>query len=260
MSKVGEFILGQLSRDPKKPDYISELYKTKHEDVNVYMNVLEDTFPHFREKIAGKNVLDIGCGEGLETIAISRLGAKKVWGIDIRVDTVQADELRTSLAPEHYVEFSRLDAARTSFPNKIFDSIVTLGSFEHFNYPFEVLKECRRILRDDGRIFLTSSVWSHPWGAHMSFFTKVPWVQFLFSEKTIMNVRSLYRSDGARRFSEVEGGLNKAGIIRFKRYVQKLSLTVEYLKLRPVRGVNIATKVPIVNEFFTSLISSVLRK
>ncbi len=260
MSKVGKFILRQLSRDPKKPDYISALYKTTHEDVNLYMNVLEDTFPHFREEIAGKNVLDIGCGGGLETIAISRLGAKKVCGIDIRVDTVQADELRASLAPEDYVEFFKLDAARTSFPNKMFDVIVSLSSFEHFNDPFEVLKECRRILRDGGRIFLTSSVWSHPWGAHMNFFIKVPWVQFLFSEKTIMNVRSLYRSDGARRFSEVEGGLNKVGVIRFKRYVQKLSLTVEYLRLRPVGGVTIATKVPILNEFFTSQIISVLRK
>jgi hypothetical protein len=46
----------------------------------------------------------------------------------------------------------------------------------------------------------------------MHSFTKAPSIQFVFSEATIMNVRRLYRSDGTRRFAEVEGGLNQVGV------------------------------------------------
>ncbi len=50
----------------------------------------------------------------------------------------------------------------------------------------------------------------------MNFFTKLPWVQFLFSEETIMNVRRLYRHDGAMWYHQVEGGLNEIGDRSFR--------------------------------------------
>lgn len=260
MSKIGELILKKLSRDPRRSDYTNEEYNKKHLDVNIYIKNLEDTFPHFNEEVSGKNVLDIGCSHGIEAIAISILGAKEVWGIDIRIDISRASELRSSLAPKVLINFSEMDASHTSFPDEKFDVVVSVDSFEHFSDPYEVLKEIRRVTRNDGRIFITSGVWSNPWGAHMHFFTKIPWVQFIFSEKTIMNVRNLYRSDGARRFSDVEGGLNKIGVRMFKQCVKDLNLDVEYLYLRPVRGLTPLTKIPILNEFFTSLIIAVLKK
>ena len=260
MSKVGEFVLRHLSRDPRSEDYRIEHYEQKHQDVNVYIKSLEDTFPNFRNAISGKSILDIGCSEGLESIALSLLGSRQVVGIDIRIDVDGAKKLKRDLAPEKDTEFYVMDAHHTSFADNKFDAIVTLASFEHFLDPYGLLKEARRILKDDGRIYLTSSVWSHPWGAHMHFFTKVPWVQFLFSEETIMNVRRLYRGDGAKKLWEVEGGLNKVGIREFMQYIDKLNLNIEYLFLRPIKGLTVLTKLPMLNEFFTNQITAILKK
>jgi 2-polyprenyl-3-methyl-5-hydroxy-6-metoxy-1,4-benzoquinol methylase len=44
-------------------------------------------------------VLDIGCAEGLEAIALARLGAAQVVGIDIRIDEARAARLKPSSHP-----------------------------------------------------------------------------------------------------------------------------------------------------------------
>lgn len=258
MSKLGELLLHKLSRDPTTGDYVIEHYEQKHRDVKVYMSNLQETFPNLQTMIYNKKVLDIGCAEGMETLALSMMGAYDVYGIDIRIDDEKNQEIQQN--SNCRMTFSVMDAQNTPFPNKEFDVIVSCGSFEHFDNPHIILKECKRILKDDGQIYLTSGVWAHPWGAHMNFFTKVPWVQFVFSESTIMNVRHAYRNDGATKFNEVEGGLNKIGIRSFNKIVKELNLTVEYLKLNPVKGLTPLTKIPYVNELFTNLIIAILRK
>lgn len=259
MSTIGESILSSLSRDPSIEDYTNEQYKKKHGDINVYISALQKRFPSIQQMIANKHVLDIGCAEGMETLALAKMGAAKVHGIDIRIDSDKNTDIRENNR-DCKMDFSRMNAEMTSFSDGEFDAVVTCGSFEHFNDPYLVLKESKRILKNDGLIFLTSGVWAHPWGAHMNFFTKVPWVQFLFSEKSIMNVRKQYRHDGAVKFKDVEGGLNKVGIRSFTRMVDELDLKTDYLKLNPVKGLTPLTRVPLVNELFTNLIIAILRK
>lgn len=259
MSEVSELILSNLSRGPEREDYSNEHYEKKHENVRTYIMFFEDNIPGFADMIENKKILDIGCSEGMEALALSMMGASEVFGIDIRIDNSKNKQI-IEQNPDRQLNFAVMDAERTTFSDETFDAIVTCSSFEHFNDPKAILKECQRVLKSDGRIYLTSGVWAHPWGAHMNFFTKVPWVQFLFSESTIMNVRSHYRNDGAKKFAEVEGGLNKIGIRKLLKMVNELNLEVEYLKLKPVKGLSILTKIPLINELFTYLIVAVLRK
>jgi SAM-dependent methyltransferase len=259
MSMFGEFILRRLSRDPNDQDYVVDHYERKHGDVSVYEKTLLDTFPNLSEMICKKKVLDVGCAGGLETLALALAGADEVTGIDIRIDTAKTGAIQQKY-PENRIRFFDMDAEHTTFPDDSFDTIITCGALEHFADPHAVLRECRRILRSNGRLCLTSGVWAHPWGAHMNFFTMVPWVQFLFSESTIMNVRALYRNDGAKRFHEVEGGLNRIGVRSFQRIVRDLDFQTEHLRLEPVKGLTPLTYIPYVRELFTSLIIAVLRK
>jgi hypothetical protein len=94
----------------------------------------------------------------------------------------------------------------------------------------------------------------------MNFFTKVPWVQFLFAERTVMRVRQAYRSDGAARYEEVVGGLNRVGVRSFLRLTRAAGLTVERLRLEPVRQMKFLTRLPLFDEFFTHYLVAVLRK
>ena len=258
MSRFGEFVLRKLSRPPEQGDYLNDAYEAKHRDVAACVRAVRETAPGLAERVAGRRVLDIGCAEGLEAVALALLGAREVVGIDTRMDARKAEALRDRHAPGRDVRFHATDAARLPYPDGHFDAVVTLGSLEHFRDPFAVLAEARRLLADDGRIILTSGVWGSPWGAHVYFFTKLPWVQFLFSERTIMNVRRLYRSDGARAFHEVEGGLNRIGVRSFLRGAKDLGFEVEYFALSPVKGIAFLTRVPLLNELFSHLMTAVL--
>jgi SAM-dependent methyltransferase len=258
MSMLGEYILGRLSRDPAGGDYLNEGFESKHNDPSFCISELQRWFPDITRQIAGKKVLDIGCGEGMEALALSRMGAAFVHGIDIYIDAPRNEAIRKESAGE--IRFSVMDATHTSFPDEEFDAAVTYAAFEHFADPFAVLKECVRVVRPGGLVFLTSSVWAHPYGSHMQFFTKVPWVQYLFSEKTIMTVRKKYRNDGAMRFADVPGGLNKVGIASFRRMVKALDLELPYLKLNAIKQLDVLTKIPYVNELFTNMFIAVIRK
>jgi ubiquinone/menaquinone biosynthesis C-methylase UbiE len=258
MSKLGETVLSRLSLSPGEPEYLNNTYEERHIDINVNINDFKRTFPSIEKLIADKHVLDIGCSEGIETFALCKLGARSAYGIDIRIPQPQ-HKLTLEVYENYDTQFSIMDAAHMSFPDAKFDVAVTCGSFEHFNDPFLVLRECRRVVKPGGLILLTSGVWAHPWGAHMNFFTRVPWVQYLFSERTIMDVRKRFRNDGANRFHEVEGGLNKIGIRAFHDMIEALDLKIDYLKLQPVKNLTALTRIPYINELFTNLIIAILR-
>ncbi len=259
MSLLGEFILRKLSRDPRSTDYVSMAYEEKYRDPETYAVSLTNTFPSMSRMVRGRQALDVGCSNGMEALALLAMGASKVTGIDIRIDPEKSARLLAS-HPFRGCELAVMDAEKMTFGDETFDVAISCGSFEHFNEPYSVLKECKRVVKANGRICLTSGVWSHPWGAHMNFFTRVPWVQFIFSESTIMNVRRCYRGDGAKRFCEVEGGLNRMGIRQFQDIVSELDLRIEYLRLVPVKGLSCLARIPGINEFFTSLVIAVLRK
>ena len=259
MSRLGEYILTKFSRDINSEDYKDSEYEAVHNDVSKYSRNLERTFPDMRKLVTGKRVLDIGCSWGLETIAIFLLGAAEVNGIDIRINTLKNSEI-IDRYPAAKIDFKIMDATKMAYPDEYFDAVVTCESMEHFQDPYLVLKESLRVLKKGGVIFVSSSVWSHPWGAHMQFFTRLPWVQFLFSEKTIMNVRRRYRNDGAKKFTEVSGGLNKIGITEFKKVIKDLDLTTVYIKLNPVKKLTFLIKIPLINELFTNLFIAIVKK
>src|SRR5580704_820215 len=51
----------------------------------------------FFARIAGKVVIDLGCGEGADAVEMAQRGAKRVIGIDIREDVLQTAR-RTALS------------------------------------------------------------------------------------------------------------------------------------------------------------------
>ena len=53
-----------------------------------------------------------------------------------------------------------------------------------------------------------------------------------------MRWRSEFKTDGATRFHEVEGGLNRMTIRRFVRLVENSRLQFERLETVPIRGLN----------------------
>lgn len=85
-------------------------------------------------------------------------------------------------------------------------------------------------------------------------------MHFLFKEEAIMAVRSLYRNDGAKRFEEVEGGLNRMTVAWFLRLVQDSRFNLEMFHPVPIKGSTWLVTSPFLGECFTSGVKSVLAK
>jgi SAM-dependent methyltransferase len=182
----------------------------------------------FFSRVAGKTVIDFGCGEGRDAVEMAQNGAGRVIGLDIREDVLSA--ARASAARGGV---SHLCAFVTSTEESA-DAIVSLDAFEHFGDPAGILQIMSGLLRPGGEALISfGPTWYHPLGGHL--FSVFPWAHLIFSEKALIRWRSTFKSDGATRFSETAGGLNQMTIARFERLVAASPFEVASLDLAPIR-------------------------
>lgn len=182
----------------------------------------------FFTKIAGKICIDFGCGEGAEAVEMARRGAKRVIGIDIREEVLQAARQR---AVSGGVQGTCLFALST---NELADIVVSVDAFEHFADPAEILRIMHTLLLPAGEVVVSfGPTWYHPLGGHL--FSFFPWSHLIFSEKALIRWRSIFKTDGATRFSEVTGGLNQMTIEKFEELIARSPLKFASLELVPIK-------------------------
>lgn len=217
----------------------------------------------FSSAIRGRTALDFGCGSGEGVLSLARLGARRVIGLDIREDVLnRGRELaRTEGVEDHCMFFNAMDAQVISSLYGTVEVIISLDAFEHYANPDEILKLMKEFLSQDGSIYVEfGPPWWHPYGCHLMFLGAPPWTHILFDEKTVMSVRALYRSDGALRYEDVEGGLNRMTVRRFERMVQTSGFIVKTLECVPIRGIKMLSRNTLGRELFTSVVRAHLKK
>jgi len=184
----------------------------------------------FFARIAGKTVIDFGCGEGADAIEMAEKGAKRVIGIDIREDVLQTARQK---ALDAGVQDTCFFATSTKEPA---DVVVSVDAFEHFADPAEVLRIMDTLLQPAGQVLVSfGPTWYHPLGGHL--FSVFPWAHLIFSEKALIAWRSTFKTDGATRFSEVAGGLNQMTIAKFEEFVARSPFKISTIELVPIRKV-----------------------
>lgn len=182
----------------------------------------------FFTKIAGKVVIDFGCGEGAEAVEMIGRGAGRVIGIDIREDALRAARQR---AISEGVQNACLFASSTK---ELAEIVVSVDAFEHFGDPAGILGIMNTLLQPTGEVlFCFGPTWFHPLGGHL--FSVFPWAHLIFSEKALIRWRSTFKTDGATRFSEVAGGLNKMTIARFEELIGGSAFKFASLELVPIK-------------------------
>jgi SAM-dependent methyltransferase len=205
----------------------------------------------FWKSIQNKVVIDFGCGRGDDAIEMLRHGARKVIGVDIQERFLQEALMKArtaGLAGEY--EFAQS-------PSEPADIIVALDSFEHFDKPAEILKIMSGMLKPDGRVIASfGPTWFHPFGGHL--FSVFPWSHLLFTEKAQIRWRSTFKTDGATRFNEVEGGLNQMTLRRFKRLVAESDFEFEEFEAVPIKKMKWFAN-PLTREFTTAIVRCKLK-
>jgi 2-polyprenyl-6-hydroxyphenyl methylase/3-demethylubiquinone-9 3-methyltransferase len=110
--------------------------------------------------LAGRRVLDLGCGKGRFARALARRGARVV-GLDLSAAMLaEADDL----------DRVRASARRLPFGSANFDGVIAIEVFEHLASASidEVCREVRRVLRPGGTfVIVDKNAWSlntrRPW-------------------------------------------------------------------------------------------------
>ena len=108
-----------------------------------------------RAGLAGKSVLDVGCGGGILAEAMAKRGAR-VTGIDLSEKSLRVAELHRleSGAPVVYERAMAEDFAAGHAGE--FDVVTCMELLEHVPEPASVVAACARLVRPGGQVFFST--------------------------------------------------------------------------------------------------------
>lgn len=120
------------------------------------INPLRVDFIRERCELNGKKILDVGCGGGILSEALSSLGAK-VTGIDASDNTIGVAMSHSKKVGSN-VKFLKntIEEFKSSHPEEKFDVITCLEMLEHVPSPADIVKICSEMLEDGGDIFFST--------------------------------------------------------------------------------------------------------
>lgn len=103
----------------------------------------------------GKTCLDAGCGGGRFCVALSRLGAEKVRGIDISNEAVEEANNRFKTRNLSKAKARVASVLDIPYEDSSFDYVVSSGVIHHTPNPYKGFQELVRVLKPGGKIFLS---------------------------------------------------------------------------------------------------------
>ena len=103
---------------------------------------------------AGKQVLDIACGEGYGSDILSRT-AKKVYGCDVSKEAVEWARKKYAVSD---IDFEIMDIGNIKFENEAFDLITCFETIEHVSdeAAAKAVKDFARVLKKDGILLIST--------------------------------------------------------------------------------------------------------
>ena len=119
----------------------------------------------------GKDVLDIGCSQGITSVLLGREGFN-VDAIDVNDEGLKyaKEKLEQELNyVRENVHFINSDIF-TYKPDKLYDTIILGEVIEHFAAPINLLRQAKELLKEEGRIIITVPFGLHEHSDHKTTF------------------------------------------------------------------------------------------
>ncbi len=106
--------------------------------------------------LAGKKVLDVGCGGGILTDAMARKGAE-VLGIDLATKALRVAQLHAIDAQTPNVTYREISAESLADQQPAsFDVVTCMEMLEHVPDPASIVNACMRLARPGGWVFFST--------------------------------------------------------------------------------------------------------
>ncbi|MCI4429295.1 MAG: bifunctional 2-polyprenyl-6-hydroxyphenol methylase/3-demethylubiquinol 3-O-methyltransferase UbiG [Burkholderiales bacterium] len=107
-------------------------------------------------RLAGKSVLDVGCGGGILADAMARRGAS-VLGIDLAAKPLRVAQLHALEAQTSGVEYREVSAeALAEERPQSYDVITCMEMLEHVPDPSAIVDACARLTKPGGWLFFST--------------------------------------------------------------------------------------------------------
>jgi ubiquinone/menaquinone biosynthesis C-methylase UbiE len=110
----------------------------------------------------GLNIVDVGSGTGFLSIEIAqRCADSTIYAVDPWKGAVEQLRAKIDYLKLDNVRVLEQDAASLELPDESIDIVVSNLGINNFENADAVLQTCQRILKRDGRLFLTSNLVGH---------------------------------------------------------------------------------------------------
>jgi SAM-dependent methyltransferase len=240
---------------------------------------IEQLVPYLKSQgvpFEGKNICEIGCGEGGVLAALADQGSKKALGIDIRQEALdRAEVIFNALGINS--EFKIHDVTNNDTPpewREQFDFVTLRDVMEHLEQREKSLQHVVDFIRPGGYLYVVFPPYYSPYGGHQhllkSFFGRLPFVQALPDAlfKPIVNTGKIDLDiDEVSRMRDIRLTIGK-----FKSATKRVGLDLvdeQLYFLRPVFKykfglpavkMNVLKSIPLLREVFSLEAGYLLRK
>jgi SAM-dependent methyltransferase len=151
--------------------------------------------------LSGLTVADIGCSAGFIADELAGAGASRTFGVDIDVPGLKKAADRFG----ERVEFVCADGGSLPFPDGSVDVLVFNHIYEHVVDPDAVIRDMRRVLADDGVLYLGLGNRLGVMEPHY----KLPFLSYLPPAAADRYVRAFGRADHYYERFRTRGGLRR---------------------------------------------------
>ena len=110
--------------------------------------------------IQGEQILDIGCGAGVDTILAAKIVGLKgsVVGVDIVPEMITRAESNLQLMDLDNVNFQKVSGENLSFPDDTFDVVISNGVINLIPDKEAALSEIIRVMKPAGRLMVADQI------------------------------------------------------------------------------------------------------
>lgn len=107
-------------------------------------------------KLAGKRVVDVGCGGGILADSMARRGAK-VLGIDLAGKALKVAQLHAMEAHTPDIEYREIAAEALAGERPAsFDAVTCMEMLEHVPQPASTVRACAELVKSGGWLFFST--------------------------------------------------------------------------------------------------------
>lgn len=138
----------ELPYEPGTVDFFKAYDAVRGKDEFQYCFHLLNLLPD----MAGKKVLDVGCGNGWILSQIAKTGMK-LYGIDLTMKSIELSKARFRNAGIGG-QFACASAEDLPFPDNTFDSVVSLGVIHHTPRTERCAEEIIRVCKPGGKVLI----------------------------------------------------------------------------------------------------------